>query len=59
MDVVAAGAVTVKDSGALPVGSKDLTLGTVVSSVDPSLLLHFWWNNSPEVVSELAASFKD
>lgn len=29
-------------------------LGTVVSSVDTSLLLHFWWNNSPEV-----ASFKD
>lgn len=45
MDVVATGAVTNKVSEALPDGSKDLSLGGRVSSIDPSLLLRFWWYN--------------
>lgn len=42
VDVVAAGVVTIEASEVLHDGSKDLTLGGGVSSIDPSLQLRFW-----------------
>lgn len=59
MDVVAAGVVTMEASEALPGSSKDLSLGVGVSSVNPSLLLRFWWYNLPEAVSVFSSSFED
>lgn len=52
VDVVAAGA------DGFPDGSKDLALGGV-SSIDPSLLLHFWWYTLLDAVSVFGSFFED